>query len=341
MKKTFLLVCGLAVAFVVQSQTILTYKSHGLIPNEKNPMVITKYIEPGVAGQNAIWDFSNLEATSDFIGNIQEPFETKGFNNFPNSNTVLEEFGNFFFFNVNGQQMEQNGYSTGNGSVYIQYNKPFIKMKYPFSFNSSYNGSFEGSYNSNEKQVGEIVGTYDVTGDGIGTLLLPGGKKILNALRVKEVKSYKQTISNSSVDIEDITYRWYVNEHRFPVLVLIKSTYLYQNGQSNNSTRAAYNSNIISSVESPISENGFGLEIFPNPYQDKVNINLRLESASKVNITVYDLIGKRISILVDKFESAGEFNYTFSAKELGLATGTYLVKTRVNNKESTKKIVEL
>ncbi len=318
MKKLFLLVSGLAIVYSVQSQTILTCKTHGLTPSEKNPMVITKYQDAGQAGQNVIWDFSNLESTSDFTGNIQEAYITKGCNNFPNSNTVLEEFGNYFFFNVTSTQMEQNGYLNGNGSAYIEYKKPFVKMKYPFSYNSSYSGVFEGTYNSNEKQIGEIIGTYHVTGDGIGTLLLPDGKTLKNTLRVKEVKSYKQIINNSSVGIEDVTYRWYVNEHRF------------------------YNSNIINpSNDSFFSSNGFDLDIFPNPYSEKVNINLRLESSSKVNITVFDLIGKRISVLVDKQEEAGELTYNFSAKELGLAKGTYLVKVKVNNKETTRKIMEI
>jgi len=342
MKKLFLLVSGLAIVYSAQSQTILTCKTHGLTPSEKNPMVITKYQDAGQAGQNVIWDFSNLESTSDFTGNIQEAYITKGCNNFPNSNTVLEEFGNYFFFNVTSTQMEQNGYLNGNGSAYIEYKKPFVKMKYPFSYNSSYSGVFEGTYNSNEKQIGEIIGTYHVTGDGIGTLLLPDGKTLKNTLRVKEVKSYKQIINNSSVGIEDVTYRWYVNEHRFPVLVFISSTYTYQNGQNNTSTRAAYNSNIINpSNDSFFSSNGFDLDIFPNPYSEKVNINLRLESSSKVNITVFDLIGKRISVLVDKQEEAGELTYNFSAKELGLAKGTYLVKVKVNNKETTRKIMEI
>lgn len=342
MKKLFLLVSGLAVAFAVQSQTILTFKSHALIPNERNPMIISKYVEPGKAGQNVVWDFSKIEAASDFVGNIQESYITKGSNYFPQSNTVLEEFGNYFFFNVNSSQMEQNGYSTGNGSVYIEYKKPFIKMKYPFSFNSSYSGTFDGIYNSNDKPIGEIAGTYSVSGDGIGTLLLPDGKEMNNALRVKEVKKYKQTISNSSVNIEDLTYRWYVNEHRFPVLVLISSTYTYQNGQTSTTTRAAYNSNVILlSAETMNTTNGFGLDIFPNPYHEKVNIKLQLETLSPVNITVFDLIGKRIAVLVDKTETAGEFSYSFSAKDLGLAKGTYLVKVMVNNKETTRKIIEL
>jgi hypothetical protein len=238
--------------------------------------------------------------------------------------------------------MEQNGFSSGNGSLYIEYKKPFIKMKYPFSYNSSYSGNFEGIYNSNDKPIGEIVGTYTVAGDGIGTLVLPGGKEIKNALRVMEVKNYKQTIGSTSVDIEDLTYRWYVNEHRFPLLVLISSTYTYQNGQKSSNTRAAYNSNVILlSAENSNNVNGFALDIFPNPYHEKVNIKLRLESTAPVNITIFDLIGKRISVLVDKTETEGELNYSFSAKDLGLAKGTYLVKVRVNNKETTRKILEL
>lgn len=342
MKKLILLVSGLTISLFSQSQTILTYQTHGLIPNEKNPMLLTKYCDPGSAGQNAVWDFSTLEATNNFVGTIQESYTTKGNNKFPTSNIALEEFGNYFFFNANNSQMEQIGYATGNGSVYIEYTKPFIKMRYPFSYNSSYSGVFEGTYNSNDKPIGEIAGTYLVTGDGIGTLLLPNGKSLKNTLRVREVKNYKQTFNNSSVSIEDVTYRWYVNEHRFPVLVLINSTFTYENGQSNSSTKAAYNSNVLSLKSENINNtSGFDLEIFPNPYSEKVNIKLQLESSSTVSVVVFDLIGKKIAVLADKFENSGELNYTFSAKEMGLAKGTYIVKVKVNNREVVRKIVEL
>lgn len=342
MKRILLLIVGLTIISNIQAQTILTFKSHGLQPDEKNPMMLTKYVEPGPEGQNVVWNFTSLESTNNFVGNVLNTYTTKGIERFSAANTTLEEFGNYFFFNSNSSQLEQLGYLSNNGSIAIEYSKPFVKMRYPFSFNSSYSGTFDGKYISNNKPIGDIAGTYQVTGDAIGTLLLPEGKSFRNALRIKEVKTYNQTLNGSTIKIEEVTYRWYVNEHRFPILVLINCTYTYENGQTSTSNRAAFNSNVLLSNNEPTSTNSaFKLEAFPNPYYAKININLHIESSSKVNITVYDLIGKRVSVLTDKYEDAGDYSYTFSAKELGLARGTYILKVKVNNSEETRKILEL
>jgi len=335
-------VIGLTIALTSHAQTILTFKSHGLQPNEKNPMMLTKYVAPGADGQDVTWNFSSLEATSNFTANIQNPYPLKGSNRFTASNTTLEEFGNYFFFNSNSNLLEQYGYLSNNGSVAIEYSKPFVKMRYPFSFNSFYSGSFEGKYYSNDKAIGDIEGTYQVVGDAIGTLLLPDGKSFRNALRVKETKDYNQILNGSTTSIQEISYRWYVNDYRFPILVLISCNYTFENGQHSTTTRAAYNSNVMLSDDSLTgNSSGCKLEVFPNPYYEKVNINLHIDSRSKVNITVYDLIGKRIAILADKYEDAGDFTYNFSAKEIGLARGTYIVKVKVNNNDTTRKVLEL
>ncbi len=342
MKRILLLVAGLVIALNSQSQTILTFKSHGLQPDVQNPMMLTKYVEPGPGGQNATWDFSMLEATENFVGNLQRPSIIKGSSRFSATNTSLEEFGSYFFFNSNSSILEQYGYSSNTGNFSIEYTKPFVKMRYPFSFNSYYSGVFEGKYFSDDKAIGGINGTYQVEGDAIGTLILPEGKSFRNALRVKEVKSYDQIINGNTTKIVETCHRWYVNEHRFPILVLIQCNYTFENGQVSTSTRAAYNSKVLMSNNNlTTASSAYKLDVFPNPYYDKININLHIEDKSKVNIAVYDLIGKRVAVLADQFEEMGDFTYNFSAKELGLARGTYIVKVKVNNSEATRKILEL
>jgi len=305
-------------------------------------MMLTKFVDPGLEGQNATWDFSSLEATNDFVGNLHKPSIVKGGSRFSSANTILEEFGSYFFFNSNSSILEQYGFSSSNGNFTIEYSKPFVKMRYPFSFNSSYSGIFAGKYFSEAKAIGEINGTYRVEGDAIGTLILPEGKSFSNALRVKEVKSYDQVINGSTTGIVETSHRWYVNEHRFPILVLIKCDYTFENGQTSSTTKAAYNSKVLLTNSRLTTESlAYKLEVSPNPYYDIVNINLHIEQKSKVNITVYDLIGKRVALLTDRIEESGDFTFNFSAKRLGLARGTYIVKVRVNNSEITRKILEL
>ena len=339
--KKLLLLAFVAISIFAQAQTKLTNETHGFIPNERNPMVITNYVEPGNFGKNVIWDFTNLQVTNTFEGLILETYLSKCCNLFSKGNTVLEEFGNFFVFETSANRLEQHGFLSSTGNTQIVYTKPFIKMQYPFTYGSHFDGNFEADYIINGQKTGKLIGTYKVEGDAKGKLKLPNGKELGNVLRVKEVKSSKQIINGTTTNFEDITYRWYVENHRFPVLVLIKSTYNY-NGTPSVTTKAAFNSNIISTTPNVDLQDGdLKIEIYPNPYQGRVTIAYNLENTANVNISVFDLTGKLVNVVTSGVESAGQKQHYFSAAELGMSAGAYIVKLRVDNKEVSRKILEL
>lgn len=341
MRKLLLLAATLLIAVSLQAQTVLKYQTHGLVPNHKNEMFITQYAEPGSEGRNVIWNFSKLELTNDFVGTLDRPDFSKGMNLFPNANTVLDEFGNNFFFKTTELGIEQHGFMSASGNTSIVYDVPFQKMKYPFTFGSSFSGDFSGNYQSASTQ-GPITGTYSVSGDGIGTLILPGNVSYQNALRVKEIKSYTQVLNNFEYNVVNETYRWYVNEHRFPILVFIKSTYTFKNGRTQISTQAAYNPVILlGPTDVQTTGLNYGMNVYPNPYRDFVNITFTLEKSSAVNLSVYDLKGSLVKVLVNNTEQAGEKTYKFSAKEMGLSAGAYLVKLSVDGNVATQKVLEL
>jgi hypothetical protein len=325
MKNLFFVVLAISLFASVNAQTVLTYKTHGLIPNEKNPMLLTKYVEPGNAGKNMIWDFTMLEMAGSFVGNIDVPSVAKNFEAFTSSNSVLEEFGNYFFFDVNKKGIKHYGYASGSGSTTIEYAKPFVKMKYPFKYGNYYDGDFNGVYKVRGEEYGTIDGKYSVNADGSGTLILPGGVKYSNVLRVKEVKSYTHQMKGSSYDVINETYRWYVEEHRFPILVLIKSTYVNGSGKDSYSTQAAYNPVIITKLQEMAkssNDKAFVVNTYPNPYVGYVNIKFDVEEDAFVNVSVYSSTGQLVSVLANQKEKSGTKAYKFSAKQLGVGTGS-------------------
>jgi hypothetical protein len=345
MRNLYITIASMLLAFSAYTQTVLLYETHGLVADQTNEMKITKYTEPGVAGRNVVWDFRNLELTRDFVGTLNSPDFSKGASTFHQSNTMLEEFGNFFFFKTTEKSIEQYGFMSANGSTEIIYDIPFVKMRYPFSFGSSFVGTFNGRYNSNNSQLGTLQGYYAVEGDGTGTLLLPGNMVYENALRVKEVKTYDQVLNNRKYDIETITYRWYVHGHRFPILVLIKTATLYENGREHSSTQAAYNPIALSSGANPldveIEQVGAKLETFPNPYHNQINIRFNMEQEGNVNLSVFDVNGRLVKVLYSGKENPGEKLFNFSAKEMNLGAGAFIVKLNVNGKETSRRILEL
>ncbi len=85
---------------------------------------------------------------------------------------------------------------------------------------------------------------------------------------------------------------------------------------------------------------GMPLSIYPNPYSQSTTIKYILNKESNVFIEVYNSIGQKIRTLVNTAQTAGEYNYQFSAKESGYSGGIYFVKISINGKTTIKRIVE-
>ena len=80
------------------------------------------------------------------------------------------------------------------------------------------------------------------------------------------------------------------------------------------------------------------IQIYPNPFSEKTNIQINLIEDSFINISIYDLQGKKIRTLVDeKKVSKGICQYSINADEL--PQGTYLCKIQTKSGTQTKKIM--
>ena len=63
---------------------------------------------------------------------------------------------------------------------------------------------------------------------------------------------------------------------------------------------------------------------FPNPFNPATKINYSLPKSSKVRLTIYDMLGNKVSELVNATQQSG--NYTVEFKGAGLSSGVYFYK---------------
>jgi len=63
---------------------------------------------------------------------------------------------------------------------------------------------------------------------------------------------------------------------------------------------------------------------YPNPFNPSTNISYTLEKQDKVRLTVYDIRGREVAVLVDGVQAAGEHVVSFSGT--GLASGIYFYR---------------
>jgi hypothetical protein len=86
--------------------------------------------------------------------------------------------------------------------------------------------------------------------------------------------------------------------------------------------------------------NNFQLEQnFPNPFNSTTHIRYTIPEAGKVTLTVYDLLGNEIAILLDRYQEIGEYDVIFQPKEL--PSGIYFYQLHSGDFISTKKLILL
>jgi flagellar hook assembly protein FlgD len=83
---------------------------------------------------------------------------------------------------------------------------------------------------------------------------------------------------------------------------------------------------------------------YPNPFNPVTTIRYDLPENSMVNITIYDMLGKQVTTLINKNQDAGYKSITWDAtNDYGkpVSAGIYLYQIHAGEYISTKKIVLL
>lgn len=78
---------------------------------------------------------------------------------------------------------------------------------------------------------------------------------------------------------------------------------------------------------------------FPNPFNPSTKISYKIKKEGNVSLTVFNLVGQEISVLVNEKQSAGNYEVEFDASEL--TTGVYLYKLQINGYTSVKRMTVL
>jgi len=76
---------------------------------------------------------------------------------------------------------------------------------------------------------------------------------------------------------------------------------------------------------------------FPNPFNPSTEIQYQLKTVSYINLTVYDILGKEVEVLVDKNMQPGIYKVSFNAKNL--TSGIYFYKFKAGNFTEIKQMV--
>lgn len=81
---------------------------------------------------------------------------------------------------------------------------------------------------------------------------------------------------------------------------------------------------------------------YPNPFNAGTNISFNLPSAGYVELSVYDILGRRVTFLLDGFLPAGNHSATWNGRSgtgESMATGVYFYRLKAEGFDETKKML--
>ena len=156
------------------AQMPITFQLNGPVLGDSTNYYDFQYTNPGSSGPNQIWDFSNIKLTGSLLTNRLDNSPTSNLAGVANFNEIIKEKGFEFYNSVNQDSVVEMGYTTQD--IALVYSDPIVKLKFPFSYLQSYTDTFVGTAVFSKKLNIDFNGSYSVTADSYGTLILPDRK---------------------------------------------------------------------------------------------------------------------------------------------------------------------
>lgn len=198
-------------------------------------------IEPGMSGDSAIWDFTNIDSIGNYkmfvdkltaiddsmyiIGNDSLKFKdfepesiisTANYYDMTAPNFGSRNFGELKYYQKREDRLER--VAMENPINFIRYNPQFLEIPYSFGFGDKRYSEFKGNQIYSQKVRYSYTGNIIITADGYGKILLPNNEIIDNALRIKSESYYYE---NEKVIGQYIEYSWYIKGYRYPILKMV------------------------------------------------------------------------------------------------------------------------
>lgn len=106
-------------------------------------------------------------------------------------------------------------------------------------------------------------------------------------------------------------------------------------------TTVTYNRNVITSVkEQDDLPTLFSLsQNYPNPFNSKTKISYNIPTSGVVKLTVYNVLGEKITLLVNNYQSSGNHTVSFDASRF--PSGLYLYRIQFNGEQIVNKMIHL
>lgn len=105
-------------------------------------------------------------------------------------------------------------------------------------------------------------------------------------------------------------------------------------GDTSNETTTTITTSLFEDIETP--ENYSIEQNYPNPFNPSTSITFKVPEASNVEITIYDMLGRKLATLMEGRKAAG--SYTLTLDMSNYSSGMYLYRMRAGSFVQTRRL---
>ncbi len=349
LKRIFILVLVFFFVVEVFAQVTLTFLNNGPVAGDSSRTREISYISPGFPGENMVWDLSGIKYTgkSIFSGVKEDPspkIAGRG-----EQSLVLTEEGYDYFYLFGEAGGTETGYVNPVKKMSLQYDDPVARMKYPLSYGGQFSDPFSGVAWYNQSSRIEISGTYTVTADAFGTLILPD-RIVKSTLRVKIVKQSLQMSVCGSYQSTIVKYYWYAPGYRYPVLMIsdtekkygVNEPVVVKDAWVNVEQHMAGDIAAGADSKAPSEAGANSVIVYPNPFTGQVTYDYFLRKQIPVAVELYDMSGRfNLKVEPKQVQAEGLHTGVVNGSAHAMPPGVYYLRFTFDRQVVVTKIVKI
>lgn len=339
MKKLYFSILSVIAGLGVNAQS-LTQANHAPAVGDmwSTKQVDSTSISDGANTNTATWNFSSRAVHNSVVSNYSciTTASSGSATTYPSANVAVTPASNnnSFYQTSAGSLVYWGGnISAGGVSVLMGYNSPgATAATYPFSFGSMVSAQSVSGTLTVLGNNGTFTGTNNVSGSGLGTLVVPGGASFSNVLKVIST----QNLNFSSIvsgTINQIKYEYYHSTYKVPMFSIVTSTVSSPFGTTTQ-TIAAVNSAVVAGLNT-IDNDLTTVSAFPNPASSSINISFNNANGNAASAEFINALGQSVK----KFDLGSDKGAnTVNLNIESLQPGIYFVKITAGSKANIQKI---
>ena len=285
----------------------------------------TQFTAAATAGANQTWNFNTLVSTAVVQAGVLSRAAAPNPTSMPAATMVVKVGDQYAYYENNGTSLKEHGAYEATQNYSLENTDPAEKLRFPFTFNSFFQDNYSGSANLGGTIVPR-VGVVTVTAESYGTLTTPSGT-YQNVLKVKTEES-----SNPGTPFAEnsITYDWFQPGIHFPVLRITRRITMLGTAHT-----GFYLTQPLGTKEDLAAR--FNLQVWPNPANSGLTIQLEDQSAGLVKLSLLNVVGKEIAELPYS-RLAGNLKH-LKTDVSGYPKGIYLLKLETEAGTLLKRLV--